>query len=116
MRVVDFQLQMSGANLNARDFIQNIDQNAPIPHPLEGGDGNGCLFQCVLDVNKVEKLKAFCERNEHTRIYTNLREYDLEENLYSPNNRVEWRFLGHSKVATVAEQKKEDDSDSCVIY
>jgi hypothetical protein len=99
MRVANFQLQTSDLhNLGPLKIIQLIDAHAPIPQPLEGGDGNGPLFECILRDDKVEALQKFCDENPSVRIYTSIEYYDMNDYYYRPNWHVQWQFGGQTTV------------------
>lgn len=69
-----------------------IDSQAPIPQALEGGDGNGPLYLCILRQDKVDALKSFCQQNPGFHIYGTLHPMLLEDSLYRPDAYVRWQF------------------------
>ena len=104
MKVVGFQLQTREGNLQS---FYKIDPSAPIAQPLEGGDGQGPVYQCVLALEKVDELKALCEKNPYIRIYTPFKEFELDNTLYRSDFNVEWRFLKNPVVLASKQAKHE---------
>lgn len=90
MEVMRFQLQVSSGN--ALQFMRKIDKSVPIPQPLEGGDGNGCLYECILDSTKINDLVLACKKQSTIRVYTSLTELQLPKELYRPDYYVHWNF------------------------
>jgi hypothetical protein len=84
MRVVSFQIQMKNSAVSAKEFLQHIDPSAPIPYPLEGGDRNGPLYLCLLDVQKLVALKI-CVEERGFLFYTQPIPMKLEEAHYRPD-------------------------------
>lgn len=95
MKFVEFQIQLKQQKPTAREILQSIDPSVPIPQSLEGGNGNGVLYQCILDASKVSLL----DRNI---LYTDIYSIDLEKELYRPDYYVQWRF---GKPPTVTEKQ-----------
>jgi hypothetical protein len=81
MHVVAFQIQMKNSSVSAKEFLQQIDSSAPIPHPLEGGDGKGPLYLCLLDVQKLVALKT-CIEERGFLFYTQPIPMKLDESHY----------------------------------
>ncbi len=99
MKVVEFQIQITDANVYAQQFIQMIDCDAPIPEPLEGGDGKGPLYMCILDIRKLDNLQKYATREgSGVRVYTNFFPFEVEDSLYSPQNYVRWNFGKHATI------------------
>lgn len=93
LRVVEFQLQLMTSKYTAKDLLQEIDPSAPIPQPLEGGDMNGPLVQCILRLDKLDTLQRYCEDNHRDiKIYTGCTSFHLEESLYRPDGYVSWQM------------------------
>lgn len=115
MKCVHFQLQTSRAKV--KEFLQRVDPRSPMPQPLEGGDGNGCLWECILDAKKVDTLIESLDDN--VRLYTQLHimKMEVDPSLYLPSNQVSWQF-GKDPIIEKVEilhKKDKDRSDSCVI-
>ncbi len=92
MKVVSFQLQLRSSKADATQLIHKIDPRAPIPEPLEGGDGKGPLYQCILDKGKEEDLMMYWKEGRDALVYTFLYTIEIEEDLYRPDNYVRWQF------------------------
>lgn len=101
MKCVYFQLQVSSSE-KLKKILQRVDLRAPIPQALEGGDGNGGLWQCILDENKVDALVE-CLQIESVLLYTPFQRLNIESDLYLPLNKVIWRF---GKEPTIEEYMK----------
>ncbi len=104
IRLVNFQLQIQG-EASAKDFIQMIDSNAPIPQPLEGGDGNGSLYECMLDSNYRDILLDECNKTKTIRIYgldkPFTRSFEIMEfnrDVYRGDYYVQWEFGRKSSI------------------
>jgi hypothetical protein len=95
MQFVEFQIQLKKQKPTARDILQSIDPSAPIPQSLEGGNGNGVLYQCILDASKVSLL-------DKNIMYTDIYSIDLDKDLYRPDYYVQWRFGKHPTVSSTA--------------
>ena len=99
MRVANFQLQSSDMNnFPPMRVINIVDPYAPVVQALEGGDGNGPLFECILRDDKVEALQAYCAENPAVRIYTPIQYFDIDDYKYRPNWFVQWQFGGQTTV------------------
>jgi hypothetical protein len=99
MRVLQFTIQVKFVLAFADQIIKDIDASAPIPAALEGGDGNGPLYLCVLDVNKLDRLRNYAASNFRImKLYTRPTEFELDDSLYSPTSYVEGNFTGVSRV------------------
>lgn len=93
VRVVEFQLQLKSSKFTAKELLQKIDSSAPIPQPLEGGDGNGPLYQCIVWEKKMDRLQQYCEDNHlDIKISSGGFAYFLEESLYRPDYYVQWQM------------------------
>lgn len=101
MKVVEFQMQLKATNWtlpesisrsSATEIIHLIDPQAPIPCPLEGGNANGPLYQCVLDKEKGEAFLSFCKENPSVVPYTAFYEFELHEDSYNPFSYVHWGY------------------------
>lgn len=117
MKCVHFQLQSSSGGYKVKEFLQRVDPRAPMPQPLEGGDGNGGLWECILDAKKVDALIE--SLTDTVRLYTRLYPLssEVDTDMYLPSNQVVWRFGKDpviEKVEILHKQDK-DRSDSCVI-
>lgn len=115
MRCVTFQLQISVGGVKGKDVIHSIDKRAPCPCPLEGGDGLGVLWQCILDSNKVDLLIESM-KGDTVRLYSFVHklEQEVEESLYNPENLVVWR-MGKEPAIEVPSLTSRERTDSCVI-
>jgi hypothetical protein len=102
MKVVEFQLQIHDTSITASDILQMIDPSAPFPDPLEGGDGKGPLYQCILREEKVKDFLEYCEKDTTIRIYTSLHPFELADDLYQGKFYVHWQF---GKDPTVSKSK-----------
>ncbi len=104
IRVVNFQLQVQG-DINAQKFLQSIDSNAPIPQPLEGGDGNGSLYECMLDIQYKDILLSECEKSNTVRVYgldkpftRSFEVMEVDKSVYRGDFYVQWDFGRKSSV------------------
>ena len=87
MKVVYFQAQTKERDITP--MIREIDPNCPIPQSLEGGDGNGGLWQCMIDIDKKDALLNCTNfRIVSTFLYTT----EVDDMLYRPDYCVEWRW------------------------
>jgi hypothetical protein len=98
--VLNFSLQVSNGQIDAWEFLRSVDKDVPKPAPLEGGDGNGCLYFAVIAIEKRMDLIERCEKAEGVRVYK-LKEFGILEpfcklyidsDRYSSSGRVEWNF------------------------
>jgi hypothetical protein len=114
MKCVQFQLQIS-SDQKAKEFLQRVDPRAPIPQAVEGGNGNGVLWQCILDSKKVDALVESLETNVrlYTQFYT-IRE-EIDDSLYLPSNQVVWRLGKDPCIDKIEIVHGKERSDSCVI-
>ena len=87
MKVVYFQAQ-SRDPIKIHSMLREIDPMCPTPQALEGGDGNGGLWQCMLALHKKDALRYYDVTI--LGIFTT----DVEDNLYSPENFVKWVWGG----------------------
>lgn len=93
LHVVSFHLQLKTTTYTARQVLHHVDPLAPIPQVLEGGDGNGPLYLCVLREKKVDALQAFCESNQKDlTISSEYRVFLLAKELYTSDSSVEWKM------------------------
>lgn len=93
LRVVELQIQVKTSGFSVKDLLHKIDPSAPIPQPLEGGNMEGPLYQCVLRLEKMDRLQRYCEENfKDIKIYSGCLSFDLEESLYRPDFYVQWQM------------------------
>lgn len=92
MFVYNFQMQVRNTELSAQRIVQGIDARAPVPQALEGGNGKGPLYDCVLDVNKMDQLESFLKDTKAGVVYSALRRMELLEQYYRPDFYVNWQF------------------------
>ena len=92
MKVVRFQALLTGDYNRIKEHIQSIDNRAPIPQALEGGDMHGPLFQCILDADKLDNLNEYCLKNPNFSVYTRFYTFEIDETKYRPDYFVHWRF------------------------
>ena len=100
MKVVDFQLQIRDSSVKASDILHMIDNSAPIPQPLEGGDGNGPLYQVILRQEKVKEFQDYCEKDTSVVIYTSMHSFELPDEHYKGYFYVLWQFGGNPTVSS----------------
>lgn len=101
IRVVEFQIQLKTSGFSVKDLLHKIDPSAPIPQPLEGGNMEGPLYQCILRLEKMDRLQRYCEDNhKDIKIYSGCLSFDLEESLYRPDGYVQWE-MGKSPTVTL---------------
>jgi hypothetical protein len=105
MKVYEFNLQLARnvisqlTELELINILHSIDKNTPIPQALEGGNGNGPLYLCVLDIEKMEELRKYCKENSHLILYTTYPSmFDLDETKYHSDYHVEWEFAKNPSV------------------
>lgn len=98
MKVVEFQIQVRQSGIQLSEILKTIDAKAPIPQALEGGDGNGPLYQCILCEDKKQAMEAFCEKNSSIAIYGSFHPFEMEESLYRPDRYVQWQWGSHPTV------------------
>ena len=87
MKVVYFQAQ-SRDPTKIHSMLREIDPMCPTPQALEGGDGNGGLWQCMLDVRKKDALISY------NIMILSMFTTDVDDKLYSPENLVKWVWGG----------------------
>lgn len=92
MKVAEFQIQLQSGQQTAQEILQTFDPNAPIPQALEGGNGNGPLYQCVLNATDVNFLRKFCDENPDVIFYTEPHVFELADSLYRPDFYVHWQM------------------------
>jgi hypothetical protein len=90
--VVYFQLQVKGP-FTAQECIWKIDSDAPVPSPLEGGDGNGPLYLCIFDAKLVPLLYA-AKYQLIFKVYTQPTQFWMKEIYYKNTYHVRWRIQG----------------------
>jgi hypothetical protein len=88
--VVSFQFQSQRSKEDTFAFLQSLDANMPIPQVLEGGDGNGSLYQCILDDFKKKYLFTACDEHTDIRIYGRMTILLLERSAYRADWYVHW--------------------------
>jgi hypothetical protein len=94
MKVLYFQAQTTQPE-KMLDALRKIDPKCPIPQALEGGDGNGGLWQCILDVSK-----NLSYDNPDFKIYSRMLYItEIDDALYRPDYFVQWRFGGDPTVS-----------------
>ena len=96
MKVCFFQLQIlsefySGP-ADATNFLRSVDPNCPVPQALEGGNGRGPLYQCILDAEKKEKLLKAIERSSQLLIVGSFGRGEVDRGLYRPDCYAHWNF------------------------
>lgn len=93
MKVLYFQAQTTQPE-KMLEALRKIDPNCPIPQALEGGDGNGGLWQCILDIIKNQSLLSYVsDINARFTIYdTFIETTEIDDALYRPDFLVQWRF------------------------
>jgi hypothetical protein len=88
MKVVEFKLLIQSWPKITTDVLQTVDDQAPSPQALEGGDGKGIIVLCILNAEKVDALHAFCKDHPDIVLSSGFRESELEDSLYRPKNNV----------------------------
>jgi hypothetical protein len=103
MKVLYFQAQTTQPE-KMLDALRKIDPNCPIPQALEGGDGNGGLWQCILDIGKNKALLSYATHiNPRFTVYdTFIHTTEIEDTLYRPDYFVQWRFGDAPTVSPVS--------------
>lgn len=93
MKVLYFQAQTTQPE-KMLEALRKIDPKCPIPQALEGGDGNGGLWQCILDISKNQALLSYVsDINARFTIYdTFIETTEVDDKLYRPDYYVQWRF------------------------
>lgn len=92
MLVYSFQLQLKNTTRTVTELIHELDPLAPIPEPLEGGDGKGPLYQCIFDARKDDLLMRHWKDGGEALIYTFFTKLEIDDKLYRPDYYVQWRF------------------------
>lgn len=100
MKVVDFQFQLKKFEQDIIDYIHAVDPKAPRPEALEGGNGKGPLYQCILTFEKYIELVQYCDATGIGKIYTYPKEFELAEDLYRPDYYVHWCLGGLATVTS----------------
>ena len=95
---VEFQIQLKTSTYTAKELIHQIDPAAPIPQLLEGGDMQGPLYQCILDIKKLLLLKGLVE-DGLLLLYTRPNPLDIDEAKYRPDLYVQWQ-MGEAPTIT----------------
>lgn len=96
MKVCFFQLQIlsefySGP-ADATNFLRSVDPRVPKPQALEGGNGRGPLYQCILDSSKKEKLLKAVENSSQYVIVGSFGRGEVDGGLYRPDCYAHWNF------------------------
>lgn len=104
MKVCFFQLQIlsefySGPE-DATTFLRSIDPRVPKPQGLEGGNGRGPLYQCILDVSKKEKLLNAVENISQLLIVGSFGRGEVDSGLYRPDCYAHWNFGADPSLST----------------
>ena len=99
MKCAHFQIQVRGGHQSIREILQLIDNQAPIPEPLEGGDGNGPLYLCVLQKRKTQEFFRLCADNTIAVMYTSEDDFELEDSLYRSDYFVHWQLGASPSVS-----------------
>ena len=100
MKAFSFQVQIQKSKHSAEDLIHEIDPRAPIPEPMEGGNGKGPLYECVIDAKLKEKVLPYCAGSGDAIVYTSFYEIEIDESLYRPDYYVKWQF-GKDTIVSV---------------
>lgn len=99
MRVLYFQAQTWEHDITP--MLREIDPSCPKPQALEGGDGNGCIWQCILDIAKKDALFAY--DNPEFRMYSPfVHTTEIDDELYRPEYFVQWRFGDAPSISRVS--------------
>ena len=101
--IIHFQLQVASEfcdKIDPTQFLRSIDPRCPIVHPLEGGNGKGPLFECILD--KTKRAELLEKTKDNTMIYINGRKFEeyqlgihdgeVHADDYRPDYYVRWNF------------------------
>lgn len=94
MEVVYFILQTHG-QYEINSFLRQIDPQAPCAEPLEGGDGNGPLYLCMIDAQLQKIVEEVCGKIDHTHVYAKadaFRKINVDPKRYSPEYHVQWNL------------------------
>lgn len=91
LKVMEFQIQLKTSKQSAEELLHQIDPGAPIPQALEGGDMQGPLYQCILDIKKLLLLKGLVE-DGLLLLYTRPTPLEVEEAKYRPDYYVQWQI------------------------
>lgn len=99
MKVLSFQIQLKTSLKSANEIVKEIDEDAPIPQALEGGDGQGPLFESMIDAAKELSMYSYFTKSKYAIIYTRPRLIEVDEGLYNPDSYVHWQF-GKDSILT----------------
>ena len=98
MKVLYFQAQTWERDITP--MLREIDLMCPKPQALEGGDGEGGLWQCMLDITKKDALFAY--NNPEFRMFSPfVHVTEIEDDLYNPEYFVQWRWGRDPTVSRV---------------
>ncbi len=104
MRVAELQIQLKAFDKRAEELIHAIDPSAPLPSPLEGGNGQGPVYLCILQEDHLKMYKQFCEKHsESFIIYSGPFFFDMDAEKYSPEWMCHWSMDG---FATLTKARK----------
>lgn len=96
MNCVEFQVQVRDGS-DIYTVMKEVDPQAPIAQPLEGGNGQGPLYQCILQESKVEEMKRRCDE---TSLYLHMMsKLQIDKSLYRPDYYVKWQFAAKPTVS-----------------
>lgn len=101
--VIYFQLQVASEfhdQVDPTKFLRDIDPRCPIVQALEGGNGKGPLYQCILD--KTKRAEMLEKTKDNKMIYINGRKFEeyqlgihdgeVHVDDYRPDYYVHWNF------------------------
>ncbi len=99
MRVAELQIQLKTNEKTAAEIIHSIDPSAPYPQALEGGDGNGALYLCILKEDHFRMMKQFQEAHAQLfKIYSGPHFFDMDSTKYSPEWTCQWSMDGYATL------------------
>lgn len=95
MQAYSFQIQIAPSEdpyNKVITFLKHVDSSSPLPQALEGGDGNGCLYECVIELSKKDSLLSYLKDYPDVKIYTSFYKITIDPELYKPTSFVHWNF------------------------
>jgi len=99
MRVAELQIQLKTSEKTAEELIHEIDPQAPLPSPLEGGNGQGPLYLCILNEDLLKFLEKFKKQHsESFLVYSGPYMFDMEAKHYSPEWMCQWSMDGFATL------------------
>ncbi len=99
MRVAELQIQLNQQERTAAEIIRAIDPSAPLPSPLEGGNGQGPVYLCILKEEHLKMYTQFCQKHATSfKVYAGPFFFDMDAERYSAEWTCQWSMDGFATL------------------